>query len=51
MPQNRLLSKLYLTFKKVIFNKFKFSAGIPISDTKYKYFKSQNNNLFYFLTN
>lgn len=31
----------------MIFNNSKFIAGISILDTRYKYFKSKNNNLIY----
>lgn len=48
MPWNRLLSKLSSFFKKVIFDKSKFLTGTLVLDTQYKYFRSQNNNLFYF---
>ena len=33
------------------FSKSKFLIGIPVSDTQYKHFKSQNNNLFYLFNN
>lgn len=32
---------------QLIFSKFKFLSSISILDTRYKYFESQNNNLFY----
>lgn len=47
-PQNKQLSKLSSTFRKVMFSESKFVAGTSVLDTQYKYPGSQNNNLFYF---
>lgn len=44
---NRLLSKFFLTFRKVIFNKSEFLAGISVLNTKYKHLKCQIYNLIY----
>lgn len=35
IPQNRLLSKLFLTFKELFFNKFEFLAEILVLKTRY----------------
>ena len=45
--QNRLLGKSSLTFGQMTFSESEFSAGTLILDTRYKYFRRQNNNLFY----
>lgn len=47
MLQNRLLSELSSTFREVTFGESKFPAGTSVSDTRYKYLGSQNNNLLY----
>ena len=47
MPQNRLLSESSSTFREMTFGKTEFSAGILISDIRYKHFKSQNNKPLY----
>ena len=47
--QNRLLGKLFLTFKELILSKAKFLPNPPVLNLIYRYFKSQNNKLLYFL--
>lgn len=47
-PQNRLLANELLFSSRLIwFSEKKFLAGKPISDIKYNYRRSQNNNNFY----
>ncbi len=47
-PQDGLLaSELSSSLKEVRFSKQEFSAGISVSDIKYHYSGSQNNNSFY----
>lgn len=46
-PQNKLLNKLSLIFKKITFDKSKFLADIPVLETRYKHPKSQKKNLYY----
>ena len=38
--QNRLLSELFSTFRKLTFRKSKFIAGTPVLDTQYKHPKT-----------
>lgn len=49
MPQNGLLNELSSTFKKVTFSESKFLVRTLVSNTWYKYFGTQNKNLFYLL--
>ena len=45
--ENGLLSESFSTFIEVMFSKSEFLAGTPVSNTRYKYPRSQNNNLSY----
>ena len=47
-PQNRLFAnELSFSLKEVWLSKQEFLASIPISNLKYNYLESQNNNTFY----
>lgn len=45
--QNRLLIKLFPTFRKIIFIESKFPISITILNIRYKNSRCQKNNLFY----
>lgn len=45
--QNRLLSELFSTFRKITFSKSEFSTDSPVLETRYKYLESQKENLYY----
>ena len=47
IPQNGLLSELSWNIRAVIFSKSKFLVSTPVSDTRYKYPRSQKYNPFY----
>ncbi len=47
IPQNGLLSESSWNLREVTFSKSKFLVGTPVSDTRYEYPGSQNNNPFY----
>ena len=47
MSQNKLLSKLFLTFKEITFSKSKFLIGILVLYTWDKHLEIQNKNLYY----
>lgn len=49
--QNGLLSKSSSTFREVMFDKSKFLASTPVSNTRYEHPGSQNNNPFYLFNN
>lgn len=48
MSQNGPQSELSSTFKEEMIDESKFPASTPVLNTKYKHFRSWNNNPFYF---